>query len=104
MKVTRNKRGGDDNKKQSDRVQHQKASTRERSWRLDRGDGEEQGENWAEKERMIQTAALKVEAGDDTGQKRQCKVLMTGKEWKKERQRIRQKKEMKDIRVIETLQ
>lgn len=27
---------------------------------------------------MIQTAALKVEAGDDTGRKRQCKVLMTG--------------------------
>lgn len=43
---------------------------------------------------MTETAALKVEAGDDTGQKRQCKVLMTGERVEeKERRRIRQKRD-----------
>lgn len=44
----RNKQGGDDKKKQSGREQHQKASTRERSWRLDGERQKNKGKDWAD--------------------------------------------------------
>lgn len=58
---------------------HNKKLARERSWGLDRGDGDRTRENGAGKRKNDTAESFEGGNRNDTGQKRQCKVLMTKK-------------------------